>query len=56
MAMDQEWEDNYEEEEDKDGTEMSFLDHLEELRWHILRSMASVLVFTIAAQYVHQVC
>jgi sec-independent protein translocase protein TatC len=49
MAMDQEWEDNYEEEEDKDGTEMSFLDHLEELRWHILRSMASILVFTILA-------
>ena len=47
--MDQDWEDNYEEDEDKDGTEMSFLDHLEELRWHILRSMASILIFTIAA-------
>ena len=28
--------------------EMSFLDHLEVLRWHIIRSMASVMVFAIA--------
>lgn len=26
---------------------MSFLDHLEELRWHILRSVISILIFTI---------
>ncbi|MEM6378335.1 MAG: twin-arginine translocase subunit TatC [Bacteroidota bacterium] len=25
-----------------DGNEMSFLDHLEELRWHILRSLAAI--------------
>ena len=29
--------------------EMSFLEHLEELRWHIVRSVASVLVFAITA-------
>jgi len=29
--------------------EMSFLEHVEELRWHIIRSCVSVLVFTIAA-------
>ena len=29
--------------------EMSFLDHVEELRWHIIRASASVLVFAIAA-------
>jgi len=29
--------------------EMSFLEHLEELRWHVVRSLAAVLVFTIAA-------
>ena len=29
--------------------EMSFIDHLEELRWHLIRSVASILVFAIAA-------
>lgn len=29
--------------------EMSFLDHLEELRWHIVRSLMAILVFAIAA-------
>jgi sec-independent protein translocase protein TatC len=29
--------------------EMSFLDHLEELRWHVVRSLIAILVFTIAA-------
>lgn len=29
--------------------EMSFLDHLEELRWHIIRSLIAIVVFTIAA-------
>lgn len=33
--------------EQKEHDEMSFLDHLEILRWHILRSIASVLVFAI---------
>ena len=28
---------------------MSFLDHLEELRWHLIRSLASIAVFAIAA-------
>ncbi|MBL3654892.1 twin-arginine translocase subunit TatC [Fulvivirga sp. 2943] len=28
---------------------MSFLDHLEELRWHLVRSMAAILLFSIAA-------
>ncbi len=27
--------------------EMSFLDHLEELRWHIVRSVFAILLFTI---------
>lgn len=29
--------------------EMSFLDHLEELRWHIVRSAAAIMIFAIAA-------
>ncbi len=37
------------EEIDSEGKEMSFLDHLEELRWHIIRSAAAILVFTITA-------
>lgn len=32
----------------EDGAEMSFLDHLEQLRWHLLRSAASIFVFGIA--------
>ncbi len=32
-----------------DDKEMGFLDHLEELRWHLVRSFASVFVFAIAA-------
>ena len=37
---------------DKEKTpekEMSFLDRLEELRWHLIRSLSSILVFAIAA-------
>ncbi len=29
--------------------EMSFLDHLEELRWHVVRSAAAILIFTFVA-------
>ncbi|MFP4091308.1 MAG: hypothetical protein ACLFT3_13450, partial [Cyclobacteriaceae bacterium] len=27
----------------EDGSQMSFLDHLEELRWHIVRSISAIL-------------
>ena len=33
----------------KKETEMSFLDHLEELRWHIVRSAGAIMVFAIIA-------
>jgi sec-independent protein translocase protein TatC len=33
----------------KTNSEMSFLDHLEELRWHIIRAVASALIFAIIA-------
>ena len=42
MALDQ-----YREEEEEEG--MSFLDHLEALRWHLLRSVAVMLTFTVLA-------
>ena len=37
------------EEQPKVEKEMSFLDHLEELRWHIIRALGSIAVFAIAA-------
>jgi sec-independent protein translocase protein TatC len=39
--------DQYKEEEEEEG--MSFLDHLEALRWHILRAISAVLILTIIA-------
>jgi sec-independent protein translocase protein TatC len=39
--------DQYNEEEEEEG--MSFLDHLEQLRWHLLRSIAAVFVFALMA-------
>lgn len=42
MALDQ-----YKEEEEEEG--LSFLDHLEALRWHILRAISAVLILTIIA-------
>jgi sec-independent protein translocase protein TatC len=35
-------------EEGEEG-EMSFLDHLEELRWHLIRSIVAILVFSVVA-------
>lgn len=43
MPLDQDPHDYHEEKE------MSFLDHLEELRWHIVRSVAAIMIFMIAA-------
>lgn len=37
------------EEIDQEGKEMSFLDHLEELRWHIIRAVGSIFVFALIA-------
>ena len=31
------------------NSEMSFLEHLEELRWHIIRSLVAIMIFAVAA-------
>lgn len=33
----------------EDESEMTFLDHLEELRWHLIRSLIAIAVFSVAA-------
>jgi sec-independent protein translocase protein TatC len=35
--------------QENEEKEMNFLDHLEELRWHVVRSLIAVVIFTIAA-------
>jgi sec-independent protein translocase protein TatC len=45
MPLDQ----NLENEEEESGNEMSFIGHLEELRWHVIRAAGSILVFAILA-------
>ncbi len=50
MPLDQLTDENEEEVVlDEEGKEMSFLDHLEELRWHIIRAVGSIFVFAIIA-------
>lgn len=50
MALDQDFdEQEVESPLDEDGTEMSFLDHLEELRWHVIRAVGAIFVFTLIA-------
>jgi len=39
--------DQYKDDEEEEG--MSFLDHLEQLRWHLLRSISAILIFMVAA-------
>ncbi|WP_439556027.1 twin-arginine translocase subunit TatC [Dyadobacter sp.] len=46
MPLDQDFDS---EEESGEGKEMSFIGHLEELRWHVIRAAASILVFAILA-------
>jgi sec-independent protein translocase protein TatC len=41
--------DNDEEEKDSEGKEMGFLDHLEELRWHLIRAAGAIVFFMIFA-------
>ncbi|GAB2766777.1 twin-arginine translocase subunit TatC [Rhabdobacter roseus] len=45
MSLDQ----DFEKESEEEGQEMTFLQHLEELRWHVIRAVGSILVFAIIA-------
>jgi sec-independent protein translocase protein TatC len=49
MPLDQEFDTEEGEGEGDSGREMSFLGHLEELRWHVIRAASSILVFAILA-------
>jgi sec-independent protein translocase protein TatC len=54
MALDQAFDDHLLDQEgatiDADeGKEMTFIEHLEELRWHLIRSVGAILVFAITA-------
>lgn len=54
MPLDQPWEDDHdyydnEDKEPKSGKEMSFIEHIEELRWHLIRALGAIAVFTIAS-------
>ncbi|WP_367913495.1 twin-arginine translocase subunit TatC [Leadbetterella sp. DM7] len=43
------------EEEEFDGEkEMTFLEHLEELRWHLIRSIAAIFIFMIVAWFIKE--
>lgn len=44
MALDQQFEDS----EERQAKEMSFIEHLEELRWHIMRSVIAIFIVAIA--------
>ncbi len=52
MPLDQTFDErplDQEEEPIEEGAEMSFLEHLEELRWHIIRAAAAIVVFGLIA-------
>ncbi len=49
MPLDQHWDEN----EEETGGEMTFIEHLEELRWHIIRALAAIIVFTVLAFAFH---
>ena len=53
MALDQAFEDRLLDEEPhgdlSEGREMTFIEHLEELRWHLIRAVGAILVFAITA-------
>lgn len=53
MALDQTPYIDYDDDNDSEEGGMSFLDHLEELRWHLIRSAIAIAVFMIAGFIFH---
>ncbi len=52
MSLDQSAHIDYDDKEEEGvEKEMTFIEHLEELRWHIIRSVAAILIFMIAAWF-----
>ncbi|SOE19863.1 sec-independent protein translocase protein TatC [Spirosomataceae bacterium TFI 002] len=51
MPLDQKEIDYDDDSEKEEGDEMTFIEHLEELRWHLIRSVAAILVFMIASWF-----
>lgn len=50
MALDQEFDlEELQRQTQEEVEEMSFLDHIDELRWHLIRAMIAVVVFTVLA-------
>jgi sec-independent protein translocase protein TatC len=51
MALDQSSYIDYDDELEPQEKEMTFIEHLEELRWHIIRSVAAILIFMLVAWF-----
>lgn len=55
MALDQDFDlEELQRKTQVEAKEMSFLDHIEELRWHLIRSVIAIFIFTILAFVYHQ--
>ncbi|MFB0907944.1 MAG: twin-arginine translocase subunit TatC, partial [Spirosomataceae bacterium] len=48
------YDDDDKEDEESDNDGMSFLDHLEELRWHLIRSAIAIAIFMVIGFVFHQ--
>jgi sec-independent protein translocase protein TatC len=51
MSLDQSAHIDYDDEEEVVEKEMTFLEHLEELRWHIIRSVGAIMLFMVVAWF-----
>jgi sec-independent protein translocase protein TatC len=51
MSLDQSAHIDYDDEEEVVEKEMTFIEHLEELRWHIIRSVGAIMLFMVVAWF-----